>query len=104
MRNNRHQRLAENGPSRRHALEISLGELLERVGLTSSKVFCFHLSLPTTVDRESTVCGYAGSKVGGLDSRSNRPLMNNEMRWRDPGPVRHPPGFVEPCLPTLART
>jgi bifunctional non-homologous end joining protein LigD len=26
------------------------------------------------------------------------------MRWRDPGPVRHPSGFIEPCLPTLART
>jgi hypothetical protein len=26
------------------------------------------------------------------------------MRWRSPGPVRHPPGFIEPCLPTLART
>jgi hypothetical protein len=22
------------------------------------------------------------------------------MRWRNPGPIRHPPGFVEPCLPT----
>ena len=22
------------------------------------------------------------------------------MQWHDPGPVRHPPGFVEPCLPT----
>jgi hypothetical protein len=21
------------------------------------------------------------------------------MRWRNPGPVRHPPGFVEPYLP-----
>jgi hypothetical protein len=26
------------------------------------------------------------------------------MRWRDPGPIRHPPGFIEPCLPTLAGT
>jgi bifunctional non-homologous end joining protein LigD len=25
------------------------------------------------------------------------------MRWRDPGPVRHPPGLIEPCLPTLVR-
>src|SRR5262245_12415048 len=25
------------------------------------------------------------------------------MLWRSPAPVRHPPGFVEPCLPTLAR-
>jgi bifunctional non-homologous end joining protein LigD len=23
------------------------------------------------------------------------------MLWRSPAPVRHPPGFVEPCLPTL---
>jgi hypothetical protein len=22
------------------------------------------------------------------------------MRWHAPGPVRHPPGFIEPCLPT----
>ena len=22
------------------------------------------------------------------------------MRWHNPGPVRHPPGFIEPCLPT----
>jgi ATP-dependent DNA ligase len=22
------------------------------------------------------------------------------MRWHSTGPVRHPPGFVEPCLPT----
>ena len=26
------------------------------------------------------------------------------MRWRSPGLVCHPPGFIEPCLPTLART
>jgi bifunctional non-homologous end joining protein LigD len=24
-------------------------------------------------------------------------------RWRDPGLVHHPLGFIEPCLPTLAR-
>jgi bifunctional non-homologous end joining protein LigD len=23
------------------------------------------------------------------------------MLWRSPSPARHPPGFVEPCLPTL---
>jgi ATP-dependent DNA ligase len=23
------------------------------------------------------------------------------MLWRSSSPVRHPPGFVEPCLPTL---
>ncbi len=22
------------------------------------------------------------------------------MHWHNPGPVRHPPGFIEPCLPT----
>jgi ATP-dependent DNA ligase len=26
------------------------------------------------------------------------------MRWRSNSPVRRPPGFIEPCLPTLART
>jgi bifunctional non-homologous end joining protein LigD len=26
------------------------------------------------------------------------------MLWRSPAPVRHPPGFIEPCLPTLARS
>jgi ATP-dependent DNA ligase len=28
------------------------------------------------------------------------------MRWRShsPGPVRHPPGFIEPCRPTIGRT
>jgi bifunctional non-homologous end joining protein LigD len=26
------------------------------------------------------------------------------MLWRSSAPSRHPPGFVEPCLPTLART
>jgi bifunctional non-homologous end joining protein LigD len=26
------------------------------------------------------------------------------MRWRSPAPVRHPPGFIEPCLPTLGHT
>jgi len=25
------------------------------------------------------------------------------MHWHNPGPVRHPPGFIEPCLPTLGR-
>ena len=25
------------------------------------------------------------------------------MRWRSPGPVRRPEGFVEPCLPTLSQ-
>jgi bifunctional non-homologous end joining protein LigD len=24
------------------------------------------------------------------------------MLWRSPSPSRHPPGFIEPCLPTLA--
>ena len=24
------------------------------------------------------------------------------MLWRSPAPTRHPPGFIEPCLPTLA--
>jgi bifunctional non-homologous end joining protein LigD len=23
------------------------------------------------------------------------------MLWRSPAPVRHPAGFIEPCLPTL---
>jgi hypothetical protein len=26
------------------------------------------------------------------------------MLWRSPAPVRHPPGFIEPCLPTLGHT
>jgi len=26
------------------------------------------------------------------------------MRWHNPGPVRRPPGFVEPCLPSVAYT
>ena len=26
------------------------------------------------------------------------------MLWRSPSPARRPPGFIEPCLPTLART
>jgi bifunctional non-homologous end joining protein LigD len=26
------------------------------------------------------------------------------MLWRSPAPVRHPPGFIEPCLPTLGQT
>jgi bifunctional non-homologous end joining protein LigD len=26
------------------------------------------------------------------------------MRWHNPGPVRHPPGFIEPCLPTNAQS
>ena len=26
------------------------------------------------------------------------------MQWHNPGPVRRPPGFIEPCLPTLAST
>ena len=26
------------------------------------------------------------------------------MRWRAVSPFRHPPGFIEPCLPTLARS
>ena len=25
------------------------------------------------------------------------------MLWRSASPARHPPGFIEPCLPTLAR-
>jgi ATP-dependent DNA ligase len=34
-----------------------------------------------------------------LDSSWETPLLN-AMRWHNPGPVRHPPGLVEPCLPT----
>ena len=26
------------------------------------------------------------------------------MFWRSSAPVRHPPGFIEPCLPTVADT
>jgi bifunctional non-homologous end joining protein LigD len=26
------------------------------------------------------------------------------MHWHNPGPVRRPPGFIEPCLPTNAST
>ena len=26
------------------------------------------------------------------------------MLWRSPSPRRHPPGFIEPCLPTLGHT
>jgi bifunctional non-homologous end joining protein LigD len=26
------------------------------------------------------------------------------MHWHNPGPVRRPPGFIEPCLPTISRT
>lgn len=26
------------------------------------------------------------------------------MLWRSPAPTRHPPGFIEPCLPTLGHT
>jgi bifunctional non-homologous end joining protein LigD len=26
------------------------------------------------------------------------------MHWHGPGPVRRPPGFIEPCLPTNGRT
>jgi bifunctional non-homologous end joining protein LigD len=26
------------------------------------------------------------------------------MSWHNSGLVRRPPGFIEPCLPTLART
>jgi hypothetical protein len=34
--------------------------------------------------------------VGSFDSYEYR------MHWHSPGPVRHPPGFVAPCLPTNA--
>jgi ATP-dependent DNA ligase len=30
--------------------------------------------------------------------------MSREMHRHNPGPVRRPPGFIEPCLPTLAST
>ena len=26
------------------------------------------------------------------------------MHWHAPGPVRRPPGFIEPCLPTNGNT
>ena len=31
-----------------------------------------------------------------------RPLCKPAMLWRSSAPARHPPGFIEPCLPTLA--
>ena len=34
-------------------------------------------------------------------ARPVRPLCKPPMLWRSPAPVRHPPGFIEPCLPTL---
>jgi bifunctional non-homologous end joining protein LigD len=30
--------------------------------------------------------------------------MYNRMLWRSSAPSRRPPGFIEPCLPTLAAT
>jgi ATP dependent DNA ligase domain len=34
--------------------------------------------------------------------RPVRPVMyKRRMLWRSSSPVRHPPGFIEPCLPTL---
>jgi bifunctional non-homologous end joining protein LigD len=32
-----------------------------------------------------------------------RPLCNG-MLWRTSSPARHPPGFIEPCIPTLGHT
>jgi len=29
--------------------------------------------------------------------------MSKGMHWHNPGPVRGPPGFIEPCLPALGR-
>jgi bifunctional non-homologous end joining protein LigD len=31
-------------------------------------------------------------------------VVCNVMLWRSSSPVRHPPGFIAPCLPTNART
>jgi bifunctional non-homologous end joining protein LigD len=39
-------------------------------------------------------CRFASCSFDRYDER---------MRWRNLGPVRHPPGFVEPCLPTNGR-
>ncbi len=39
------------------------------------------------------------------DSRAVCPgATNSIMHWHNPGPVRRPPGFIEPCLPTNATT
>jgi ATP-dependent DNA ligase len=26
------------------------------------------------------------------------------MHWQNPGPISRPPGFIEPCLPTIGHT
>jgi bifunctional non-homologous end joining protein LigD len=44
--------------------------------------------------------------VGGLVV-STRDLLSRYaafMHWRSPGPVGRPPGFIEPCLPTISRS
>jgi len=38
-------------------------------------------------------------KGGGI-----RTIGPPSLRWRSPGPARHPPGFIEPCLPTNGHT
>jgi ATP-dependent DNA ligase len=39
-----------------------------------------------------------------LDSPSRkRRAIYSAIHWHNPGPVRHPVGFIEPCLPTNAR-
>jgi ATP-dependent DNA ligase len=35
---------------------------------------------------------------------SLRPLCKSVMLWRSPSPARRPPGFIEPCLPTLGHS
>ena len=37
-------------------------------------------------------------------SRDGSPSTLSAMRWHNAAPVRHPPGFVAPCLPTNGRT
>jgi bifunctional non-homologous end joining protein LigD len=44
--------------------------------------------------------------VGGLVV-STRDLLSRYaafMHWRNPGPVRRPPSFLDPCLPTISRS
>jgi bifunctional non-homologous end joining protein LigD len=52
----------------------------------------------------SSARGLRTAAAGDPAKRVRRsPGLNylRSMLWRSPSPARHPPGFIEPCLPTL---
>jgi ATP-dependent DNA ligase len=78
---------------------LSRGVLVSAIGVSIESIGDRRRLREQRTDPASTAA------VVGVDSPSFRStVIKWAMLWRSPAPVRHPAGFIEPCLPTLGHT